>query len=84
MDSELFIPEKHRDMADGKGITFTEIKDASEKVFSEYDGLVFIMATGIVVRVIAPFIKGKDVDPAVVVVDEAGRFAVSLLSGHLG
>ncbi|MDO8445312.1 MAG: cobalt-precorrin 5A hydrolase [Deltaproteobacteria bacterium] len=82
--SELFLPEKHRDMADGKGMTFTEIKDAAEKAFSEYGGLVFIMATGIVVRIIAPFIKGKDVDPAVVVMDEAGRFAVSLLSGHLG
>ena len=84
LDSELFVPEKHRNMADGKGITFTEIKDAAEKAFSEYDGLVFIMATGIVVRVIAPFIKGKDVDPAVVVMDEAGKFAISLLSGHLG
>jgi cobalt-precorrin 5A hydrolase len=84
MDSELFVPEKHRNMADGKGFTFIEIKDVAEKVFSEYDGLVFIMATGIVVRVIAPFIKGKDVDPAVVVMDEAGRFAISLLSGHLG
>ena len=42
------------------------------------------MAAGIVVRSIAPYLKGKDTDPAVVVVDEAGRFAVSLLSGHLG
>ena len=83
-DSELFLPEKHWDMADGKGITFTELKDVAEKAFSEYDGLVFIMATGIVVRVISPFIKRKDVDPAVVVMDEAGKFAISLLSGHLG
>jgi len=83
-DSKLFLPEKHWDMADGKGITFTELKDVAEKAFSEYDGLVFIMATGIVVRVISPFIKRKDVDPAVVVMDEAGKFAISLLSGHLG
>lgn len=83
-DSELYVPEKHMDMAGGKGIAFAELKDVAEKAFSEYDGLVFVMATGIVVRVIAPFIKGKDVDPAVVVMDEAGRFAVSLLSGHLG
>lgn len=84
MDSELFVPEKHRWMTDVKGISFTELKDVSERAFSEYDGLIFIMATGIVVRVIAPFIKGKDVDPAVVIMDEVGRFAVSLLSGHLG
>lgn len=42
------------------------------------------MASGIVVRMIAPLLEGKDRDPAIVVMDEAGRFAVSLLSGHLG
>ena len=42
------------------------------------------MATGIVVRVIAPYIKNKYTDPAVVVVDENERFAISLLSGHEG
>jgi cobalt-precorrin 5A hydrolase/precorrin-3B C17-methyltransferase len=46
--------------------------------------LVFIMATGIVVRVISPLIKDKKTDPAVIVVDEEGKYAVSLLSGHLG
>jgi len=47
-------------------------------------GLVFVMASGIVVRLIAQLIKDKAEDPAVVVVDEAGRHAISLLSGHLG
>ncbi len=42
------------------------------------------MATGIVVRVIADHIRHKTKDPAVVVVDDAGQFAISLLSGHLG
>jgi cobalt-precorrin 5A hydrolase/precorrin-3B C17-methyltransferase len=46
--------------------------------------LIFIMATGIVVRTIAPFLKDKKTDPAVVVIDEKGRFAISLLSGHIG
>ena len=52
--------------------------------FTEEDGLVFIGAAGIAVRSIAPFLRGKEKDPAVVVVDELGRFAISLLSGHLG
>jgi len=55
-----------------------------EKIFDRYDGLIFIMALGIVIRVIAPFIKSKHVDPAVVVVDENRRFAISALSGHEG
>ncbi len=42
------------------------------------------MASGIVVRTIAPLLKDKKSDPAVVVLDETGRFAVSLVSGHIG
>lgn len=48
------------------------------------DGLIFIGATGIAVRAIAPSLRGKREDPAVVVVDELGRFAIALLSGHVG
>lgn len=49
-----------------------------------YDGLVFFTAVGVAVRLLAPGLRGKHVDPAVVAVDDAGRFAVSVLSGHLG
>lgn len=53
-------------------------------LFASCQALVFIMAAGIVVRSIAPFLQHKSHDPAVVVMDEKGRFAISLLSGHLG
>ncbi|MBR0134829.1 MAG: cobalt-precorrin 5A hydrolase [Clostridia bacterium] len=55
-----------------------------EEAFSASEALVFVSSCGIAVRSIAPFIKSKTTDPAVVAVDETGRFAVSLLSGHLG
>ncbi len=61
-----------------------KLVDHVGEIFSVYDGLIFIMASGIVVRVIAPYIENKHTDPAVVVVDDVGRFVVSLLSGHEG
>jgi cobalt-precorrin 5A hydrolase len=53
-------------------------------VFSNHEGILFIMATGIVVRKIAPLLVSKDQDPAVLVMDEAGEHIISLISGHLG
>lgn len=49
-----------------------------------YDAQIFISATGIAVRKIAPFLVDKTVDPAVVVCNETGEFVISLTSGHLG
>ena len=54
------------------------------ELWPRYDGFVFVMAAGIVVRLIAPLLTDKQTDPCVVVVDEKGRFAISLLAGHLG
>lgn len=59
-------------------------KDFVGELFQKYSYLLFIMATGIVVRVIAPYLKNKTVDPGIMVMDEQGRFVISLLSGHLG
>jgi precorrin-4 C11-methyltransferase len=63
---------------------FKRLSDAIASDFHAYTGHVFIMSTGIVVRLIASCIRNKTTDPAVVVVDEIGRHVVSLVSGHLG
>jgi len=64
--------------------TFDRVATVFEEAFRRGENLVAVMAAGIVVRSIAPHLKGKARDPAVVVVDEAGKFAISLLSGHQG
>ena len=61
-----------------------DFKEKLRRAFQSYENLVCIMATGIVVRILAPLLVHKTSDPAVVVLDQKGRYAISLLSGHLG
>lgn len=83
-DVDLFVTERFsKDKARTKSFS-KGIRALVAEIFDKYDGLVFIMALGIVVRAIAPHVKDKLTDPAVVVVDDAGRYAVSVLSGHEG
>ena len=63
---------------------FSRLADAVAEAFRRYDALIFFMAAGIAVRMIAPHLKSKLTDPAVLVADERGRHVVSLLSGHVG
>ncbi|RPE44935.1 cobalt-precorrin 5A hydrolase/precorrin-3B C17-methyltransferase [Streptomyces sp. Ag109_O5-1] len=60
------------------------VGDAVRSAFAECEQLVCFLATGAVVRLIAPLLGEKSTDPGVVCVDEAGRFAVSLVGGHGG
>ena len=61
-----------------------KLQETVSRQWSRSDAIIFIMAAGIVVRTIAPYLKDKYEDPAVVVCDEQARFAISLLSGHAG
>lgn len=54
------------------------------ETFTAYDCHVFVISVGAVVRMIAPLIKNKKIDPAVVCVDDAARFSICVLSGHVG
>ena len=62
----------------------TPVSQVIQDGFAKYAALILIMATGVAVRSIAPVLRDKRTDPAVIVLDEEGRFVISLLSGHLG
>lgn len=68
----------------GDETPFTSLGELTAEIFGKYDALIYICACGTAVRVIAPHIVSKLTDPAVIAVDEQGKFAVSLLSGHIG
>jgi cobalt-precorrin 5A hydrolase len=79
---DLYIKVGREGGTDGN--IYEHLGELIAAIYGKYNGLVFIMAAGIVVRLIAPHIRDKRFDPAVVVMDEAGSHAISLLSGHIG
>ncbi|MCK5312719.1 MAG: cobalamin biosynthesis protein [Desulfobacteraceae bacterium] len=65
-------------------VRFVKLSEKLEEVFKDFDAHIFIFSTGIAVRIIAPLLKSKTEDPAIVVLDDNACHAVSLLSGHIG
>lgn len=60
------------------------VKNICGKIFNKADCIIFVSACGIAVRSIAPYVKSKKEDPAVIVTDELGRYCIPILSGHIG
>ena len=85
---EVWLKRKgvSREEAEAEGICLLNdsLTSWTGRQFQEKDALIFVGATGICVRSIAPYVRSKKTDPAVIVVDEQGRHAISLLSGHIG
>ena len=79
---DVWTPLRHK--APGRHIIREPLREWAGKMFAAYEALIFISACGIAVRAIAPHLKGKDKDPAVLALDERGRRVISLLSGHAG
>ncbi|MBR1555135.1 MAG: cobalt-precorrin 5A hydrolase [Oscillospiraceae bacterium] len=69
---------------DETAVSFQNIAQQTEILFPKFDTLIFLCACGIAVRSIASHIQSKASDPAVLVLDDNGKFVISLLSGHLG
>jgi len=83
-ESVCYVPNRYRFAVALGAVGFERLGAVVPLLWNQYRGLVFIMATGIVVRQIATLLKHKAQDPAVVVLDERGQYAISLVSGHLG
>ena len=85
-DMETAVYTKHRGLPDSLKAMYVEknLTRWVEERFQEHSALLFIGACGIAVRAIAPSVKDKLEDSPVLVMDEAGRFVIPLLSGHFG
>jgi len=82
LSAELYTPLALAEANRATG--FSSLPSLMAEIFQARSAHVFIAACGLVVRAVAPHLRGKERDPAVVVLDQEGRYAVSLLSGHLG
>lgn len=87
--AQLFAPEKFaaeaQAAAPGNAHGYgSKTGEQLDELFATHDAIVAVLSLGATVRMIAPFLQSKETDPAVVVLDEGGKFVIPVLSGHLG
>lgn len=83
-DETVNLPLYDVEVFEGTGENKTKLSDFVKNGWGNADALIFIGATGIAIRGIAPFVKDKTTDPAVIVIDDTQKFVIPLLSGHIG
>ena len=84
-DAELVVSEKLHALAPaGARAMPLPMGPTLEATFKSFDAHVFVISIGAVVRMVAPLLENKKVDPAVICIDELGRFSICVLSGHVG
>ena len=76
------VPGTFRTDRDGEYARVESLGQFLQEVWGRFEAIVAVMALGIIVRLVGPLASSKAIDPAVVVVDDAGRFAVAVLGGH--
>jgi len=87
-ESDVFVTKKFLeqvgDITNKVAVIELPAKDHIGPLFKAYDQIIFLVALGGVVRLIAPFLESKETDPGVIVVDNAAQFVIPVLSGHIG
>lgn len=86
MDGEVIIycHQRCADNYKNEAVPFAAVGSVIKSEFAVSDRILFVCAVAIAVRTIAPYLKSKVTDPAVLVADEGGKYLISLLSGHIG
>jgi precorrin-4 C11-methyltransferase len=83
-DAVLYAPERFAEAGENVRPYTESVRQVLQSSFQRHRALVCVMAVGIVMRDLAPLLRSKHADPALVVLDEAAQYAVSLLGGHKG
>ncbi|NOQ15662.1 MAG: cobalamin biosynthesis protein CbiG [Methyloprofundus sp.] len=86
-DADILVAEKFQELLANNAVAqfYTgPFKAQIADLFKKYDQIVFFVSLGAVVRLVAPFLKSKDEDPGIIVVDDAAQFVIPVLSGHVG